>query len=191
MKRLQDRILAEGIALNHEILKVDGFLNHQVDTELMQEIAEDFAAHFAGRGITKVVTIESSGIAPALLTARELGVPMVILKKQPSRVIYENLYQTMVTSYTKETSYELTMSKEYILPEDHVLIVDDFLANGEAAAGAVRLIRMAHATVCAAGVLIEKVFHPGREKLEEIGISVYAQCRIKKLEPGKIELVQE
>ena len=108
----------------------------------MAQIGEAFAAHFKGRGITKVVTIESSGIAPALMTASALGVPMVILKKQPSQILNDNLYQTVITSFTKETNYELTLSKKYISEEDHVLIVDDFLANGEAATGAIRLLNL-------------------------------------------------
>ena len=101
MKLLEERIKKDGIAVNEDILKVDSFINHQVDPELMQAAGKEFAAHFAGQGITKVVTIESSGIAPALTTAIELGVPMVILKKQPSKVLNKNLCHTMITSFTK------------------------------------------------------------------------------------------
>ena len=115
LKLLEEKILSEGKALNKDILKVDSFINHQVDPVLMAQIGEAFAAHFKGRGITKVVTIESSGIAPALMTASALGVPMVILKKQPSQILNDNLYQTVITSFTKETNYELTLSKKYIL----------------------------------------------------------------------------
>lgn len=191
MKLLEDKIKAEGVVVSEDILKVDSFLNHQVDPMLMEEIAKDFAKQFTDKGVTKVVTIESSGIAPALLTAKELNVPMVILKKQPSKILYDNLYQTVVTSFTKGTSYELTLSKDFIDENDHVLIIDDFLANGEAATGAVRLIQMAHATVCGVGVLIEKAFGSGREKLAERGVSVYAQARIAKMEPDKIEFLEE
>lgn len=172
LQLLKDKILAEGNAINEDILKVDGFINHQVDPELMEEIAKEFAEHFKDKGITKVVTIESSGIAPAVFTARELGVPMVIFKKQPSKVLNDDLYQTVVTSFTKGTSYELTLSKKFIDASDHVLIIDDFLANGEAATGAIRLLRMAHATVAGIGILIEKSFQPGRAKLVESGIEV-------------------
>ena len=133
MKELEEKILKEGHALSENILKVDSFINHQVDPVLMQQIGDDFARHFANRGITKVVTIESSGIAPALTTASALKVPMIILKKQPSKVLNDNLYQTVITSFTKGTSYELTLSQQFINENDHVLIVDDFLANGEAA----------------------------------------------------------
>lgn len=191
MKKLEEKILAEGKAISESILKVDSFINHQVDPLLMKEIGEEFARHYDGQDITKVVTIESSGIAPALMTALALNVPMIILKKQPSSVLNQNLYQTVVTSYTKSTSYELTMSQDYISEKDHVLIVDDFLSNGEAATGAIRLIRKAHATIAGLGVLIEKSFQPGREKLEEQGLDIYALARIAKLEAGVIEFVQE
>ena len=135
MDILKTRILAEGVAESDSILKVDSFLNHQVDPELMGQIGDEFAAHFSKEGITKVVTIESSGIAPALMTASSLKVPMVILKKEPSKVLNQNLYQTVVTSYTKGISYELTLAGKFINENDHVLIIDDFLADGEAATG--------------------------------------------------------
>lgn len=189
MEALKRRILEEGRAVNERILRVDSFLNHQVDPLLMEACGEEFARYYKERGITKVVTIESSGIAPALYTAQQLGVPLVIMKKQPSKVLYDNLYQTEVVSYTKGSSYELTIAKEYINENDNVLIVDDFLANGEAAAGALRLIRMAHATTEGMGVLIEKAFEQGREKLKEMGLEVYALVRIGKLSPGNIEIL--
>lgn len=191
MKKLEEKILAEGKAVNENILKVDSFVNHQVDPFLMQEIGMEFAMHFEGQGITKVVTIESSGIAPALMTAAALHVPMIILKKQPSKILNQNLYQTVVTSYTKGTSYELTMSQDYMSENDHVLIIDDFLSNGEAATGAIRLLRKAHATIAGVGVLIEKTFQTGREKLEEQGVPVYALARVSKLAKDVIEFVPE
>lgn len=191
MKILEDMILERGIAVNEDILKVDSFVNHQVDPELMKNIGDEFAEHFKGQGITKVATIESSGIAPALMTALALNVPMLILKKQPSKILNQDLYQTVVTSYTKGTSYELTLSKNFISENDHVLIIDDFLANGEAATGAIRLIRRAHATIAGVGILIEKSFQPGYEKLTEQGIDVYSLARIAKLGEGVIEFVKD
>lgn len=186
MKLLEDRILKDGHALNESILKVDTFINHQVDPFLMQECAKDFAEHFKDRGITKIATIESSGIAPALLTSIEMGLPLVILKKQPSKVLNDNLYNTMVSSFTKGTNYELTLSKKVVDENDHVLIIDDFLANGEASSGAIRLFRMAHATVEGVGILIEKEFQPGRKKLCEEGIEVYSLARISSMSEGNI-----
>lgn len=191
MKILEDMILERGIAVNEDILKVDSFVNHQVDPELMKNIGDEFAEHFKGQGITKVATIESSGIAPALMTALALNVPMLILKKQPSKILNQDLYQTVVTSYTKGTSYELTLSKNFISENDHVLIIDDFLANGESATGAIRLIRKAHATIAGVGILIEKSFQPGYEKLTEQGIDVYSLARIAKLGEGVIEFVKD
>ena len=191
MKILEDMILERGIAVNEDILKVDSFVNHQVDPELMKNIGDEFANHFKGQCITKVATIESSGIAPALMTALALNVPMLILKKQPSKILNQDLYQTVVTSYTKGTSYELTLSKNFISENDHVLIIDDFLANGEAATGAIRLIRKAHATIAGVGILIEKSFQPGRGKLIEQGIDVYSLARISKLGKDLIEFSPE
>ena len=191
MKILEEKILSEGIAVNEDILKVDSFVNHQVDPVLMHQIGEAFAAHYKDCGVTKVVTIESSGIAPALMTALALNVPMIILKKQPSKVLNDNLYQTVVTSFTKGTSYELTLSQQFINENDHVLIVDDFLANGEAATGAIRLLRKAHATIAGVGILIEKSFQPGRGKFMEQGIDVYSLARISKLGKDLIEFIPE
>lgn len=189
MKLLEDRILSDGIAVNEHILKVDSFINHQVDPELMQEIGKEFALHFKDRGITKVATIESSGITPALMTALALNVPLVILKKQPSKILNQDLYQTIVTSYTKGTNYELTLSRKFVSSEDHILLIDDFLANGEAATGAIRLIRKSHATIAGIGILIEKSFEPGREKLLQQGIEVYSLARIAKMGEGFVDFV--
>lgn len=189
MKLLEEKILAEGHALNADILKVDSFLNHQVDAALMQAIGQEFASHFKDQGITRVATIESSGIAPALMTAQALEVPLLILKKQPSKILNNNLYQTEVSSFTKGTSYELTLSQNFISQEDHVLIIDDFLANGEAATGAIRLLRLAHATIAGLGVVIEKSFQPGRGKILSQGVDVYALARIARMETDQIKFV--
>lgn len=191
MKLLEDKILSDGVAVNEHILKVDSFINHQVDPELMQELGKEFASHFSGKGITKVATIESSGISPALMTALALNVPLVILKKQPSKILNQDCYQTVVTSYTKGTNYELTLSQKYISEEDHVLIIDDFLANGEAATGAVRLIRKSHATIAGIGILVEKSFEPGHDKLTQQGIEIYSLARIAKMGEGFVKFVKE
>ena len=189
MKLLEDKIKADGIAVNEHILKVDSFINHQVDPMLMQEMGREIAEHFKDKGITKIATIESSGIAPALMAAAAMNVPMIILKKQPSKILNQDLYQTVVTSFTKETNYELTLSKRYINENDHVLIVDDFLANGEAATAALRLLRMSHATIAGFAVLIEKSFQPGRQKLTSQGIEVFALAKIAKMSENYIEFL--
>ena len=191
VKLLEERIKKDGKALGKTVLKVDSFINHQVDSEFMDALGKDFAEHFKDCGITKVFTIESSGIAPALMTAKYLDVPMIILKKQTSKILNGKVYQTRVTSFTKGTSYELTLSQQFINENDHVLIVDDFLANGEAATGAIRLLRKAHATIAGVGILIEKSFQPGRGKLIEQGIDVYSLARISKLGKDLIEFIPE
>lgn len=191
MKELEERIKKDGIAVNEDILKVDSFINHQVDPVLMEHIGEAFAEHFKDKDITKVATIESSGIAPALMTAKCMELPLIILKKQPSKVLNDHLYQTEVSSFTKETSYELTLSSKFIGEDDHILIIDDFLANGEAATGAIRLIRKAHATIAGVGVLIEKSFQPGHEKLASQGLDVYPLVRIGHMAEGTIEFLDE
>lgn len=191
VKLLEDRIKKEGQALSETVLKVDSFINHQVDSEFMDALGRDFAEHFKDAGITKVFTIESSGIAPALMTAKHLNVPMVILKKQTSKILNGNVYQTRITSFTKGTSYELTLFADYIQPEDRILLIDDFLANGEAAMGASRIITESGATLAGIGILIEKSFQRGRKRLEEAGHRVYSQARIKRLDAGVIEFLAE
>ena len=191
MKLLEDRILAEGNVLSPAILKVDSFINHQVDPVLMQEMGRDIADHFKDQGVTKVMTIESSGISPALFVACELGVPLLILKKQSSAILKTDVIQTEVVSFTKEISYQLTLARKYLSDTDHVLLVDDFLANGEAATGALRLIRKANATVAGLGVLIEKSFQPGREKLTSQGLHVYSLARIAEMDVDHITFIPE
>ena len=191
MKKLINYILAEGEIVNENILKVDGFINHQINPVLMKEIGEEFAKHFKDKGITKILTIESSGIAPALMTSLSMDLPLVILKKEPPKELNDNFYQTQVTSYATDRSYDLTLCAKYITPDDHVLIIDDFLAHGEAMTGAIRLVRQAHATVGGIGILIEKSFQPGHTKLREQGLDVYSLARIKSMEPGEITFIEE
>lgn len=191
MKKLQKRILKDGNALSETVLKVDSFLNHQVDPELMYEIGTYFKNYFKGKGITKVFTIESSGIAPAVMTAMQMGVQMVTLKKQGSKILKDDICQTTVHSFTKGIDYELTLSKKYINSDDKILIIDDFLANGEAALGAIRLVEQAGAKVQGIGIVIEKSFQPGRKILEEKGYDVYSLARIFKLGENVIEFVED
>ena len=186
MESLKEKILNDGKAIDEHILKVDSFLNHQVDPVLMKKIGEEFASHFSKEKITKVVTIESSGIAPALFTALELNVPLVILKKQTSKILNNDFCQTEVKSFTKGNTYNLTVSSKYITPHDNILFIDDFLAYGEAALGALRLFKMLSAKPCGIGIVIEKSFQPGRKKLDELNIPIYSLARIKKMSKGSI-----
>ena len=189
MKLLEEKILAEGKAENENILKVDSFINHQVDPMLMEQLGAELASHFKDCGVTKVVTIESSGIAPALMTAKALGVPMIILKKAPSKILNQNLFQTVVTSYTKGTSYELTIKREFLDPGEKVLFIDDFLASGEAAFGMLRLAKEAGIEVAGIGIVIEKAFQAGHDRLIGEGIDVYSLARVKSMSENHIEFV--
>lgn len=191
MKKLEERILKEGRALSKEVLKVDSFLNHAVDTKLMYNIGEEFKKYFENHNITKIFTIESSGIAPAVMTAFLMDLPMVTLKKKTSKILNGEVYQTTVHSFTKDSDYELTLSKDYINSNDKVLIIDDFLANGEAAKGAARLVEEAGAKVSGIGIVIEKSFQPGREILEEKGYDICSLARISKLDKDVIEFIEE
>jgi len=191
MKLMEERILKDGLVLSADILKVDSFINHQVDPSFMHELGIALAEHFKDKGINKVMTIESSGIAPAVYVAMELGVPLVILKKQNSAILKTDIIQTEVVSFTKGTSYQLTLARKYISEDDHILLIDDFLANGEAATGAIRLIRKANATVAGLGILIEKSFQPGRAKLNQQGIHVYSLARIAEMDVDHITFLPE
>lgn len=189
MKKLHNKIKEEGQALNETVLKVDSFINHGVDANLMYEIGTEFKNYFIEKGITKVFTIESSGIAPAVMTAMQMNLPMVTLKKQQSKILNGEVYQTVVHSFTKGSDYNLTLSKKYISETDNVLIIDDFLANGEAALGAIRLVEEAGAKVGGIGIVIEKSFQPGRKVLEEKGYDICSLARIKKLGENLIEFL--
>lgn len=189
MQMLKEAILKKGKAINQDVLLVDSFLNHQVDVELMKQAGEAFAAYFKDRGITRVITIESSGIAPASFTALAMGLPLVIMKKQTSRIMTGDLLQTTVRSFTKGTSYELTVKREFLTPGEKVLLIDDFLASGEAAFGMLRLAKEADIEVAGIGIVIEKAFQAGRNRLTEAGIDVYSLARVKSMSENHIEFV--
>lgn len=191
MSYLKERILKDGIILPNNVIKVDSFMNHQIDPEIMQEIAIDFYYHFRQEGITKVLTIEASGIAPAIITAAHFKVPMLFAKKtQPSTLGNKDFYETNVFSYTKNVTNRVIISKKYINENDRVLIIDDFLANGEAALGLVDLVEQAGAQVAGVGICIEKSFQNGRQKLMDKGLEVFSVCRIGSLEDQQIEFLE-
>ena len=191
MEKLKNKILNEGQAINENVLKVDSFLNHGVDAQLMYEIGTYFKEYFMKKNITKIFTIESSGISPAVMTALQMNIPMVTLKKQTSKILNGDVYQTLVHSFTKGSDYQLTLAKRYIEKNDNVLIIDDFLAHGEAALGAARLVEEAGARVGGIGIVIEKSFQSGRGILDEKGYDVYSLARVSKLGKGIIEFIEE
>lgn len=181
MDLLKQRILDEGKALTPDVLLVDSFLNHQVDVPLMHAIGEEFAAHFVRHGIDRIVTVESSGIAPAAMTALVMHLPLVVLKKQNSRILSEDVWQTTVQSFTKGTQYELTLKRKYMPEGSRVLLIDDFLASGEAAVGVHTLLAQAGARLEGIGIVIEKAFQPGRSRLTELGCAVHSLARIRSM----------
>ena len=186
MESLEARILKDGYVLGENILKVDSFLTHQVDLHLMKEIGEVFAAKFKNVGITKVVTIEASGIAPALYTADALAVPMIFAKKSKNITMNEGILTAEVFSFTKQVTNTVSIASKYLSEKDKVLIVDDFLANGRAAKGLVEIVEQAGAKVEAVGIVIEKSFQEGRGLLEEAGIPVFSLARLERFENGKV-----
>ncbi|MBO4562749.1 MAG: xanthine phosphoribosyltransferase [Clostridia bacterium] len=186
MNELQQRIVCEGRVLPGDIIKVDGFMNHRVDTALMRSIARDIHEHFAGREITKVMTVEASGIPLATITADELGVPLLFAKKAKSDNIEGGLVKSEIFSYTYKKKVTLIVSAEWISPEDKILIVDDFMANGEAIRGLVEIIDQVGAELVGVGIAIEKGFQGGGDRLRARGVDVYSLAIIEHAEPGNI-----
>ncbi|HET7521939.1 MAG TPA: xanthine phosphoribosyltransferase [Bacillales bacterium] len=191
MERLKEKIRNGGIVLSENVLKVDSFLNSQVDPVLMQQIGRKFADRFANEQITKVLTIESSGIAPATMAALELGIPCVFARKKKSLTLQTGLLTTEVFSYTKQESNEIFVANKFISETDRVLIIDDFLAHGEAALGLAHLVEQAGATVAGIGIVIEKSFQPGRTKLDEKGYRVESLARIQGLKNNRVTFLSE
>ncbi|WP_276860031.1 xanthine phosphoribosyltransferase [Limosilactobacillus ingluviei] len=191
MEELKTRIKEVGTVLPGNVLKVDAFLNHQIDAGLMQRIGQSFAERFADAGITKVWTVESSGIAPAVMTGLALGVPVIFARKHKSLTLNEGLYTAEVYSYTKQVANKITIAQKYVAPDDKVLIIDDFLANGQAVSGLLAIAKQAGVTVTGAGIVIEKTFQPGRLALEKQGIPVVSLAKIKSLANGQVEFVEE
>ena len=188
MNELLARIRRDGRNLGNGILKVDGFVNHQVDPALMEACGQELAARFAKLGATKVLTAEISGIAPALMTARYLGLPVVYARKTKPITMPDQVFLTLAPSHTKGRMVELIVSPEYLAGGEKVLIIDDFLASGATIMGLVRLAQTAGATVVGVGTLIEKVFEGGRETLKPIGVPVESLVCITSMDDGQIVL---
>ncbi len=191
MKLLLDTIKEEGIVLSDSVLKVDSFLNHQVDPHLMQAIGKEFAQRFENDGITKILTIESSGIAPSVMAGLHLNVPVIFARKRKSLTLINELYTSKVYSFTKQESNEISVSKKFIHEGDRVLIIDDFLANGQAALGLVDIVKQANAEVAGIGIVIEKSFQEGGNELREKGFRVESLARIASLNNGMVTFIQE
>ena len=186
MKLLQDRIAAEGRVLPGQIVKVDGFLNHQVDIKLAEEIAKEFRRLFPDKRINKILTVEASGIALGAITAQVFGVPLVFAKKAKSDNIEGGLYQSDIFSYTYKKKVTLILSKSWLGANDCVLIVDDFLANGEALRGLIEIVDQSGAELAGVGIAIEKGFQPGGARLRDRGVNLKSLAIIDEATPEKI-----
>ena len=188
MKMLEDRIRKDGIVREGNVLKVDSFINHQMDIPLFREMAKEWKRLFAGKPINKVLTIEASGIGIAAVVASEFNVPVVFAKKSMSiNLDYDN-YETKIQSFTHKKIYNVIVSKKFLTPEDHVLIIDDFLANGNAAKGIMDLVKQAGAELVGMGFIIEKAFQHGGDELRSQGIHVESLAIIESLDNCEIKI---
>ena len=192
MKLLEERIRRDGKIGKGNVLKVDSFLNHQMDVPFLCELGKEFHRLFKDEGITKILTIEASGIGIAAVTAQYFGVPVLFAKKTPTNNISGDIYTAEVYSYTHERTYTIYVSKDFLLPGDRVLIIDDFLAKGSALFGLLELVKGAGASVAGAGIVIEKAYQEGGEKVRAGGLRVESLARIASMsvEEG-VQFVEE
>ena len=188
MQKIKNLIMSEGVYLGNGILKVDSFINHQVDPILMEECGQEFARRFADAKPTRVLTAEFSGIAPALMTARALSVPVVFARKSKPITMPDQVYLTVAPSHTKGVLVELIVSPEYLGHDERVLIIDDFLASGATINGLVRLTQAAGATLVGIGALIEKEFEGGRKLFSSLNVQIESLACITSMDEEKITL---
>lgn len=189
MDLLKQKVEADGVVIDEKILKVDGFLNHQIDARLMHDVGQTFYEQFKDEGITKILTIEASGIAPAIMAAMRFDVPCLFAKKAKPSTLKKGVYQAEIHSFTKNTTSTVVVSDEFLGENDRVLIIDDFLANGDASLGLNEIVKQAKATTVGIGIVVEKSFQPGRERLEEAGLTVSSLCKVASLSGNKVTFV--
>lgn len=182
MEELKERIRADGHVRGANVLKVDSFLNHQIDVAFLGRIGQEFRRRFADCQVTKILTIEASGIGIACITAQYFDVPVVFAKKNKTKNIDGDVYTSPVESFTHGQVYDIIVSREFLRPEDRVLLIDDFLANGKALAGLIHLVEEAGATIVGAGIVIEKAFQSGGQTLREHGVRIESLARVKALD---------
>ena len=187
MRELEDRIRRDGIVEDGEILKVDGFLNHQMDVKLFAAMGREWVRLFAGEGVNKILTIEASGIGIACIAAQEFGVPVVFAKKSRTKNIAGDVYHVEVPSFTHGGVSDVIVSRRFLLPTDRLLLIDDFLANGAALEGLIGLAAQAGASVVGCGIAVEKAFQPGGDRIRAKGVRVESLARIKSMGQGRIE----
>ncbi|WP_433943673.1 xanthine phosphoribosyltransferase [Paenibacillus sp. SN-8-1] len=186
MEALKQRILEEGVVISDQVLKLDGLLNHQVDPELTMQMGKEFAARFREDGVTRVVTVESSGIPAAFATAYELGVPLVFARRKKTLLADPDALCERVPSFTKGIVTDILLSKQYISENDRILFIDDIIANGDAARGLVKIIQRSGAELVGVGIVVEKSFQAGGKAIREQGIRLESLVRILSLNDGKV-----
>ena len=182
MQLLEERIRKDGIIKEGNVLKVDRFLNHQMDIHLFEEIGKEFYRRFSDAGVNKILTIEASGIGIACITAQYFDVPVVFAKKNQTKNIAGDVFTTQVESYTHGRIYDIIVSKEFLSPNDRVLLIDDFLANGRALEGLAALVESSGATLVGAGIVIEKGFQPGGDELRKKGIHLESLAIVESMD---------
>ncbi len=187
MKLLENLIREKGIIEHGEVLKVDSFLNHQMDVKLFQEMGREWARLYAGTGINKILTIEASGIGIACVAALEFDVPVIFAKKTKTKNIAGEVFSSQVVSFTHNNVNDIIVSKKFLGPGDRVLIIDDFLANGAAMLGLIDIVKQSGAELVGCGIAIEKAFQPGGQRLRDMGIRVESLAKVAKLEDNYIE----
>lgn len=187
MNCLEKKILSDGKVLPGNVLKVDSFLNHQIDIHLLREMGKEFYNLFKDKNINKILTVEASGIAIACYAAEYFDVPVVFAKKGQHKNVGTDVYTAEVFSFTKGKSYTISVSKLYLHPEDRILIIDDFLANGQAVLGLQKIINEAGATLCGAGIAITKTFQPGEKLLIDAGIDVKSLAAVENMDNETIK----
>ena len=189
VKELQERILADGQVIGNNILKVDAFLNHQIDPKFILRLGAELAHRFQGQGITKVLTVESSGIAVAMAVALALGVSVVFAKKKQALTQEGDVYSAPVFSYTRKEHLEISVARCFLSSEDIVLIIDDFLAHGEALTGLISLVEQAGGKLAGAGIVIEKKFQKGGDAIRATGVRIESLAAIERMKPGEVIFV--
>lgn len=191
MESLGQKVKEDGVVIDEKILKVDGFLNHQIDAKLMNDVGKTFYESFKDAGITKILTIEASGIAPAIMASFHFDVPCLFAKKAKPSTLKDGFYSTDIHSFTKNKTSTVIVSEEFLGPDDKVLIIDDFLANGDASLGLNDIVKQANATTVGVAIVVEKSFQNGRQRLEDAGLYVSSLCKVASLKGNKVTLLGE
>lgn len=191
MELLEERIRQDGLVLPGNVLKVNQFLNHQIDPQLMYAIGQEFARLFAPEKITKILTVEASGIAPAIMAGLVLNVPVVFARKKKPSTLNDDVYTAEVYSYTKQVTNTISVDQKFLAATDHVLVIDDFLANGQAVNGLLEICRQAQVQIVGVGIVVEKSFQKGAKLIKDQGVRLESLARIASFEGDKVHFVGE